>query len=86
MDEGQLSELTDSENWPHLYTRLHSLACSRKAWQMSALLSLLLPRCQLPPDPSEWVEHQTQYGVCKESQAGTGKTEGFEENNNEPAT
>lgn len=43
MDEGQLSELTDSENWRHLYTRLHSLADSRKTWQMSALLSLLLP-------------------------------------------
>ena len=42
-----LSELTDSENWRHLYTRLHSLACSRKAWQMSALLSLLLPACIL---------------------------------------
>lgn len=47
MDEGQLSELTDSENWRHLYTRLHSLADSRKTWQMSALLSLLLPGCTL---------------------------------------
>lgn len=29
MDEGQINELRDSENWQHLYTLLQSLASFR---------------------------------------------------------
>lgn len=86
MEEGQSSQLGDRDNWRHLYTPLHSLAGSRTAAQgslanVSSAFALGTGMhthvTEMSPAtwPSEWVEHQTQYGVCKGPPVGTGKAE-----------
>lgn len=72
MDGEQIRELRDRENWQPLYIHCWPPElCSRRAWQMLAPLQVTemsTATCHQP-----MVEHQTQYGVCKEPQAGTGK-------------
>lgn len=72
MDGEKIRELRDRENWQPLYIHCWPPELySRRAWQMLAPLQVTemsTATCHQP-----MVEHQTQYGVCKELQAGTGK-------------
>lgn len=89
MDGGKISELGDSENWHHLYTLLHSLLTGwpPELWLQDSLANvssaftlvtwMRTHVTEASAGASEWVEHQTQYGVCKEPQAGTGKAEAW---------
>lgn len=97
MEEGQIASWgtgTTGAIVTHLHTRWLALQLGLQGSLASVSSALALVTwmhthvTEMSPAtwPREWVEHQTQYGVCKEPPVGTAKAEGFEEKNNEPAT